>query len=141
MAKKKQKISSTVALRLKDIRDHFGLTRKNMATRMGIEPTTYYKNERGKSLPSSSSLRSLHSGLGISMDWLLFGSGSMLLSQKDTPVPRQDPAIQWVENTPDIKQLLDHMYREPRLRHEILVYYYKYMEEKGLTANSPAVES
>jgi hypothetical protein len=42
---------------------------------------------------------------------------------KKTPGPE--------DTTPEVKELLEHMAKDPLLRHEVMVYFYKYKENKN----------
>ena len=131
MPKKKQKVSGKVSIRLKQIREHFRFTRIRMATKMGIVPTAYYKNEQGLTVPGIPALQALHDNLGISIDWLLFGTGSMLLETGTPEPPQPDCVTLWDEKIPGVRQLLEHMEREPGLRHKILAFYHNSQEGSG----------
>jgi transcriptional regulator with XRE-family HTH domain len=55
---------------------------KEMAARLGITFSGYYKNEHAETLPSVSSLKRLSDDFHISMDWLFFNKGPMHYEEK-----------------------------------------------------------
>lgn len=65
-----------VAFRLRELRDRNGWTVADMAERTGIPKRTLdkYMLRVGASLPGLEALCSLSRGLGVSLDWLVFGS-------------------------------------------------------------------
>jgi transcriptional regulator with XRE-family HTH domain len=69
-------------VRLKKLRKHVNCDKKQMASRLGIVTNTYYKNESGLNLPSLTTLKRLVDDFDLSMDWLLFGRGSMFFKEK-----------------------------------------------------------
>ena len=77
-----KKLLPEVAARLKKIRQQIGCDKKEMAARLGITTSGYYKNEHGETLPSVSSLKRLSDDFNISMDWLFFNKGPMHYEEK-----------------------------------------------------------
>lgn len=67
---------TNVAVRLRDLRDRNGWTVADMAERTGIPKRTLdkYMLREGASLPGFDALCALSRGLGVSLDWLVFGS-------------------------------------------------------------------
>jgi len=65
-----------LAFRLRDLRDRNGWTVADMAERTGIPKRTLdkYMLRVGASLPGFDALCALSRGLGVSLDWLVFGS-------------------------------------------------------------------
>lgn len=65
-----------VSFRLRGLRDRNGWTVADMAERTGIPKRTLdkYMLRSGASLPGFDALCSLSKGLGVSLDWLVFGS-------------------------------------------------------------------
>ncbi len=63
--------------RLKKFREELGLSRQDMVRRLGLSRTAYYKNESGETFPGGPTLQLLVKEHDISMDWLMFGRGSM----------------------------------------------------------------
>ena len=57
--------------RLKLLRTSANLTQKEIASRLGVERSTYVKYERGNSDPPSSTLVRLADMFGVSVDYLL----------------------------------------------------------------------
>lgn len=69
-----------MARRLRDAREMLGLTQTEMASRLRVKLRAYQSYESAHRLPQADSLEALH-GLGISIDWLLTGTGAMWLEQ------------------------------------------------------------
>ena len=96
-----------------------------------MELTAFNKNKHGLTAPGIPALQVLHDNLGVSIDGLLFGTGSMLIeSEKPEPSP-PDFADFWDQKMPGVRELLEHMEKEPKLRHKMLAFYYESMEESG----------
>lgn len=66
--------------RFKTLRTHFSLNTLEMAQRLELSKGGYKKYETGERFPSSHTLTRLIEEFDISMDWLLFGRGSMFFS-------------------------------------------------------------
>lgn len=69
-------MSGEVSTRLRDLRDRNSWTVADMAERTGIPKRTLdkYMLRQGASLPGLEALCALSRGLGVSLDWLLFGT-------------------------------------------------------------------
>jgi hypothetical protein len=74
----------------------------------------------------------------ISMDWLMFEKGAMHYQEKQ-PEPQPEPGPEKVEKketldleelSPDVCELLEYMEGDRLLKHEVLVYFYRYKERK-----------
>ncbi len=83
MLSKKDEIRKGVALRLKELRDRLDCSPIEMATRLGISRGAYNKNEHGINFPCIDTQRRLAEGIGVSMDWLLFGKGPVFYKVKE----------------------------------------------------------
>lgn len=133
--KKKMKIQTgnfiaSVAQRLALIREELRITRSEMALKLGLHKAAYYKNETGFFLPCLDTLAHLHKDLGISVDWILFGSEPMHNKDKQ-PIITPDTITSRLENkSADVKGLLNDMDRDPMLLHEIILYYYRYKKNQ-----------
>lgn len=69
-------MSGEVSARLRELRDRNNWTVADMAARTGIPKRTLdkYMLRQGASLPGMEALCALSRGLGVSLDWLLFGA-------------------------------------------------------------------
>lgn len=79
---------SELGSRLKLVRKDF--TQQAFADRLGTDKNTIGRYERGERLPDSAFLCRLHSLTGVSLDWLLTGSGQpppFLERRKRAPAP------------------------------------------------------
>ncbi len=68
--------------RLGIIRRQLGISRKDMAGRLGLSWAAYYKNESGETFPRQTTLIRLEKEYDISMDWFMFGKGGMHYSKE-----------------------------------------------------------
>lgn len=68
----------SMSRRLRYVREVLGLTQSEMASRLRVKLRAYQSYESAQRFPQADSLEALH-GLGISVDWLLTGTGGMLL--------------------------------------------------------------
>lgn len=134
--------------RLNRIRQQLKCSPVEMAARLGIGLNGYYKNEHEETIPSPKTLYQLQKEYGISMDWFLFGKGPERF--KDKPVEETSRKEAETETNksaakekvhPEIKDLLDHMEQDSLLRHEIMVYFYKYKEKKTNPAPTPPLKT
>lgn len=134
MTGRNQNVIQGAGRRLKKIREQLRYSPGEMAARLGIGINGYYKNEHGESTPSPKTLYQLQKEYDISMDWFLFNKGPERFKDKpaETEKPRKEAETETKKSTakekisPEIKDLLDHMEQDPLLRHEIMVYFYKY---------------
>ncbi len=130
---------ATVGQRLMLIRQEHRFTRHEMASKLGLNYATYYKNETGFFLPCLDTLSRLHKELDISLDWVLFGSQPMHNKEKQ-PIIAPDTITRRLENkAPDVKGLLNDMDQDPMLLHEIMLYYYKYKKNQETPNSKPVV--
>lgn len=133
MVKHDRALLQGAGLRLRKVRDQLRFSRVEMAARMGIKPVGYYKNENGETFPGLRSLDRLQKDFDISMDWFIFNKGPMYYKEKQ-PEKKEEPEVSGAAAmTPEMKELFHQMERDPRLRHELLAYYYKYKEKKADT--------
>jgi transcriptional regulator with XRE-family HTH domain len=68
----------SVALRIKEVREDTKLASKDFAASVKVDSSQYSKIEQGKLAPTINLIMELNSIYGISIDWLLTGTGSML---------------------------------------------------------------
>jgi transcriptional regulator with XRE-family HTH domain len=130
MTYKRSHITSGYGNRLKHVRTTLNYSPGQMASKLGIEITTYYKNESEATFPGFNTLNTLQKDYAISIDWLLFNKGPMYFSEKNYTTPAPSPlqrAISELETIiPDIKDLLEHMSHDEVLRYETMLNFYKY---------------
>lgn len=74
----------SVSGRLRAIREHLGESQKSMSLRMDLGSTTWQTYERGLNLPVGGVLARL-AEMGLSVDWLLTGEGSMMRGEALAP--------------------------------------------------------
>lgn len=128
MARNDRKTVQEIGNRLKDLREHLKFSRQEFALRLGIAMNGYSKNEMGMNLPGMPTLKRLAKDFNISMDWLFFNRGNMFFQEKLPEVTKvEEKKIPPLEETePDVRELFEFMRKDPLLRHEVLVYFYRY---------------
>jgi transcriptional regulator with XRE-family HTH domain len=106
-----------------------------MADHLSAYRTSYYRYESGETAPQIFSLYKLGNKFGISLDWLILNRGQMqftkMEAKKEETASAAPKSTQEIFSSPDeeVKRLLDFMKRFPLLRHEVMVTFYKYLEE------------
>jgi len=113
--------------RLRTVRKHLNYTRQQMARVLGVHQSGYYKNEAGETYPRPETLLKLQRDYGISMDWLLSNKGPMFYKEK---AREKEKTSGLEERVPEVRELVDHMDRDPQLKHEILAFFFKYRNKK-----------
>ncbi len=105
-------------------------TSGEMARKLGLSKSGYYKNENGITFPRLDTLDLLQRDFDISMDWLIFNKGPMHYGER-LPEKRYEKKFLNLEKVSShVRELLEYMEREPLLQHEVLVHFYKYKERK-----------
>ncbi|MCP5051837.1 MAG: helix-turn-helix transcriptional regulator [bacterium] len=131
-----------VALKLRKLRKQLGYTKSQMAARVGLTPSGYYRNEGGETFPNFKTLRMLCSEHDISMDWFIFNKGPMYFKEKVEPKEKEPEVIIKTVEVPkelpkDIQELMDHMEGIPLLHHEVLAYFQRFkVDNKDLVKSS-----
>jgi transcriptional regulator with XRE-family HTH domain len=144
MAITSREMTKNAARRLRVLREKLRLNRIGMSRRLGVDKGSYTRNEDGDTFPGLKSLITMHEQWNVSMDWFMFGKGSMYLKDYDAEVARANSRVKELEEEleqlaghasarPEIKELLESMNQDPQLRHEILVCFYKYKKENKNT--------
>ncbi|MDQ1354718.1 MAG: cro/C1-type protein [Acidobacteriota bacterium] len=131
----KKSLLRDIGRRLRSARAALNYSRGEMGAQFGISMTGYTKNENGLTVPGIGALYKLGTRFNISLDWLICGKGTMISKNQDTLAEKlgvKEPLL-----LEDVKELLQHMERIPRLRYEILGQFHKFKEEnKELVASS-----
>lgn len=132
-------LTKEVAYKMRKIRQSLKCSNSQMAAKLGVERSTYNRNEEGRTLPGISTLLKLGNYYDISLDWLLRNKGPMYCKEKivekekevKIEEPKPDPFAKVLETLGDeAKELLEHMERIPLLRYEVLVLFHKFKEER-----------
>jgi transcriptional regulator with XRE-family HTH domain len=131
----KNSLLRDIGRRLKSVRASLKYSRNEMGAQFGISMTGYTKNENGLTVPGIGALYKLGTRFNISLDWLICGKGTMISKNQNTLAEKlgvKEPLL-----LEDVKELLQHMERIPRLRYEILGQFHKFKEEnKELVSSS-----
>jgi transcriptional regulator with XRE-family HTH domain len=126
-----------VGRRLMIIRLEQGITRSEMAKKLGVNKSNYYRNEIGIAFPRLESLIRLHVDFDISMDWLFFDISPMHIKERQAELAREKQTKALVDETPDVKQLLVAIEQDPVLRHELLTHFFKYKHDRQTRETTP----
>ena len=126
-----------IGRRLRKLREQFKFSPNQMAAKLGLSQSGYFKNEHGRRFPGLGTLNFLQGDWDISMDWFIFNKGPVHYKEKlPEPQPPAEPG-KAEDNTlslddvgPDERELLEYMGQDRLLKHEVLVYFYKYKEKK-----------
>jgi len=135
---KRKDLLKEIGYKLKKARRALKYSAGFMISSLQLVPSSYYRNENGKTCPDIMSLQILGREFGISLDWLVCDKGPMFYKEKDREEsqeeipeaaekePLQDP----LDTLPDeIKELVKHMERIPLLRYEILASFHRFKGE------------
>ncbi|HLP46979.1 MAG TPA: helix-turn-helix domain-containing protein [Candidatus Kapabacteria bacterium] len=128
----RKKLIREMGEKLRRIRDSLNLRNFEMADRLGIYRTSYYRNELGVTAPQLTALYQLGKLYDISMDWLILDRGPLHYKEKEFPITAESAKIEPVPpiaGDRDVKELLDYMERVPLFRHEVLVMFYKFKDQ------------
>ena len=117
---------------------------KKMGECLRASSTSYLRYEQGKTLPGLPGLYSIAEKLGISLDWLVCGKGPVYYKEKEKTDQVEESAKEKMNilqeflpgfSQDEINDFMELMSRIPLLRHEVLVFFYKFKEEhKDLVA-------
>lgn len=97
-----EELAVTVGAAARVARARLGLTQADVAERVGIAMEVYSRMERGKVLPSVTTLRRLCQVLRIGADTLLGLDGEALPLPMEAPTPARAPA----EDPPRLRRLM-----------------------------------
>jgi transcriptional regulator with XRE-family HTH domain len=136
MKKYKGKIETLngIGERLKLLRKQLNHSPQEMASQLRLNDNSYYKNENSQTYPGINTLYWLSQVYDISMDWLLFGKGSMYGKEKELEQMReklreQEEKAGEIMSRPELQELLEHMKHIPLLYHEVLVHFQRFKAE------------
>jgi transcriptional regulator with XRE-family HTH domain len=114
-----------IGYKLSKIRQSFKFKPVKMAGRLGVERSSYARNEYGQTPPKLMTLYNLATHFNISLNWLLLNEGPMHLKEKETPKePEQIP-----EPADEVKAMVEIMEKVPVLRYKVLLNFHNLKEE------------
>ncbi|MCX6582803.1 MAG: helix-turn-helix transcriptional regulator [Candidatus Aminicenantes bacterium] len=108
--------------KLSQLRQNQKDTISQMADRLGVWRNTYVRNENGETPLSYKAMIAMVDCYGVSLDWLVVNKGPMYYKEK---VLKNEPPL-----NPDFKELIEHMERIPMLKHEMLLSFCKFKEDR-----------
>ncbi len=109
--------------RLRDIRNRLNFNQKEFAARLEMSASYLSEVETGKAKPSFNFLIKLAEVFGVSADFLLHGSGGMLLGKNNPDVIHLD----FGENNTEVRELLDYFKASPLVRYTVMAYTSKFL--------------
>jgi transcriptional regulator with XRE-family HTH domain len=139
-------ILQNIGSRLLGIRTSLRVRKTEMANRLGISISGYFKNEKGENCPDITTFQVLADQFDLSLDWLIMGRGEEIYKspaeikeelvkemevaqlEEAAPEPDIEPGKEGLRD--DIKELIDHMEHIPLLRYEVLTMFHKFKESK-----------
>ena len=124
-------IRKSIGLRLKLLRDQYKLSRDEMARKLGLSRSGYFKNEYGLTLPKLETLLCLEKDFDISMNWLFFEKGP--IHYKDLLVEKGlvKKTLSLEKTIPETADLIEYMDKDLLFRHEIMAFFYKYRNKQA----------
>jgi transcriptional regulator with XRE-family HTH domain len=108
--------------KLSQLRQNQKDTISQMADHLGVWRSTYVRNENGETPLSYKAMIAMVDYYGVSLDWLVVNKGPMYYEEK---VLKNEPPL-----NPDFKELIEHMERIPMLKHEMLLSFCKFKEDR-----------
>ncbi len=140
----RRKIITDGVSKLRSIREELNLSPTEMALKLNLDRSTYYKYEAGQRFFSYETMGRLYNDFGISLDWFFFGKKPKYHSEKD----KEPQTVEVVkietkphpieEIMPDSRELMDYMVKDPGLRFEVMKNFYAYKKGKE---HNPLVET
>jgi transcriptional regulator with XRE-family HTH domain len=112
MKKRSLPFKKVMAKRLKILRKRLGLMKKDLATQLGISPSTISTLENQKQLPTIPIIVALINTYHISPFWLLTGEGERFIKDKEPGLSRLEHfkrAFPRVPAEPDVIGLIESM--------------------------------
>jgi transcriptional regulator with XRE-family HTH domain len=131
MAINRKVLLQEIGKRLRRLRKDLNYSLEVMSRKLGVSKSGYYKNEGGITFPQLNTLHLLFYDFNISLDWLIFNQGPMYYKEKQQEIElagskKKNGTLGLEDKSPEVRELLDSMEHDPLLRHELLVYFYKY---------------
>jgi len=118
----KEQLRIEIGERIKMVRKAFGLTQEQFVENFEIGRANYARIESGEIFPGISIMNVLRSKFNISMDWLISNKGEMFLQEKK----EEDIVLDYGEDTEEIAEMLHIIQRIPRMKEEILSFFYDF---------------
>ena len=126
------KIVAGTGRRLKQLRNHFKYSLDEMARKLELSKSGYFKNEGGFTFPGLKTLDRLQREYDISMDWLIFNKGPINYTKKPSVQSlEEERGLSALRNvSQEVLGLVEYMEQDPLLRAEMLVHFYRYKEKR-----------
>ena len=118
-----------VFLRIQELQQYFNVNDANMSRILGISHEAYRQQRLKKKAPQLYSLMRLDQKYGISVEWILFKRGPMLLKTREEEMQRLiNPPGQDLFHE-DVVNMEKEMRKFPKLRHKIMQIYSNHLLE------------
>ena len=115
-----EKQNTTIAGRLRRVREHFAYSRRDMASALGIGENAYGKMELGERVINLRMLRALTGKFNISMEWFINNRGSMIYGKQ---ILSEEASVH------EIREMLDLMEKVPLFHYSVMSYFQKFKIE------------
>jgi transcriptional regulator with XRE-family HTH domain len=142
----RKEVLQNIGARILSIRNSLRINKAEMANKMGISASSYFKNEAGQNCPDVMTLRIFAEQINLSLDWLILGRGDQVYKSPEDIKKQVAEEIQLAQNAQvasespqvpenedlrqDVKELIQHMDNIPLLRYEVLTMFHKFKENK-----------
>ncbi|MCP5049458.1 MAG: helix-turn-helix domain-containing protein [bacterium] len=131
----RKEYAQEIALRLKKVRNSLGYSRPGMAKALDILRSSYYRLEKGISVPDLITQARLALKMGVSLDWMLLNRGEMHykkeVSQESGSGEDHLKGLLVEEPGGEVADMLEHMKKIPQLHHELLAAFHNFKEERS----------
>ena len=109
--KRKEGLKKKIGLRMRKIRKTLGFTQEKMVSYFNIGRANYSRIEKGEVQPNADVLNRLRTQFGVSLDWLIAGSGKMFVQG-----PVQKSQTDFGECHKEVQDLLKTMEKTPHFQ-------------------------
>lgn len=129
--KDRNELKKEVAGRLREIRKKLGIKQLEISSRLDTGRANYSRVENGESFPNLNILYTLCTEFEICLNWLIAGSGSMIIRREE----KNDLERPLDKIDAEVELLIEEMNRSPRLYHLVMELYYRDKAEQKFAAN------
>lgn len=121
----KKKLKKDIGKRLKEFRKSLKLSQERFAAKIFMNRTTYRSHEHGQNYLNVELLYALRTDFNVSLDWLICGTGSMLLENEAS----LKSGAEKFEMNDEVKELMNLMREIPFVEHSVMCFFQKFKIE------------
>jgi transcriptional regulator with XRE-family HTH domain len=124
-----------MALKIKKLRKARGLNGPQMANELRLNRSSYYRLERGDTIPSLNTAMTLAKKMNISLDWLYMNRGDVYYLEK-APQGKTEKAETTDQNQineplpADLEEMMKYALQVPLLKFELLATFHRFKEDR-----------